>query len=432
MSGFADPLRYLERLGFGNELGVVPFRILQRRCFLVTDPDSIRQVLHTRIPPLSRGPTRGLKRWFGPSIFIRSGAGHDREREFWRTLFYDDVPASYTEAAVARARAAAERFGERDAVDVVAEMKRLRREIDWHVLTGGELERDAPGLANLLDVGFAAQTMLITPLGGVYWNSPLPASRRLRAAKGAVDARIDSLEAAVGSGAGNGSVIAEVARARETLAILRSEDELRGFVKTFLVANQLDTMLTWTLYLIARNRDVEARLHHELDRELRDRDPDAGDVGRLPYTSAVVKECMRVLPTAWVLSRGVEEAITIGGRAIPPGSLVVLSQWVTHRDPRIWSDATSFRPERWLDGEVGQGSRFAYFPQSGGLYGCIGTRVVGTIAPLVIATLARRWQFRQARDEVLEPRPRFLLEPPPFTLVAENRAREVQSGGRNG
>ena len=139
-----------------------------------------------------------------------------------------------------------------------------------------------------------------------------------------------------------------------------------------------------------------------------------------------------MLPTAWVLSRGVEEAITIGGRAIPPGSLVVLSQWVTHRDPRIWSDATSFRPERWLDGEVGQGSRFAYFPQSGGLYGCIGTRVVGTIAPLVIATLARRWQFRQAPDGVSQPRPRFLLEPPPFTLVAENRAREVQSGGRNG
>jgi cytochrome P450 len=333
----------------------------------------------------------------------------------------------YTEAAVARARAAAERLRERDAVDVFGEMKRLRREIDWHVLTGGELERDAPELAKLLDVGFAAQTVLITPLGGAYWSSPLPASRRLREAKGAVDACIDSLAAAVGSGAGNGGVIAEVARARRTREILRTEDEHRGFVKTFLVANQLDTMLAWTLYLISRNLDVEARLHHELDRELRDRDPHAGDVGRLPYTSAVVKECMRVLPTAWVLSRGVEEAITIGGRAIPSGSLIIFSQWVTHRDPRIWSDVTSFRPERWLDGEAEQVPRFAYFPQSDGLYGCVGTRVVGMIAPLVIATLAQRWRFRQSRDEVLEPRPRFLLEPPPFTLVAERRARRVQS-----
>jgi cytochrome P450 len=434
VSGFGDPLGYLERLGYGSELGVVPFRILGKRCFLVTDPDCVEQVVHTPMPPLSRGPTLGLKRWFGPSVFIAAGAAHDRERAFWQTLVQESVPESFAEAAVASARRAAARFDENPVVDVMREMTRLRREIDWYALTGGDLERDAPELAELLDVGFAAQTALITPLGTAYWHGPLPASRRLRAARQAVDGRIDSLVAATraGDGDGDGSVIAEAVRVRKRLDILRTADDLRGFVKTFLVANQFDTVLAWTWYLIARNPEAEAGLHDELDREVPDRDPDAGDVARLRYTSAVVKECMRLLPPAWVLTRGVAEELSIGGRAVPPGSLVVLSQWVTHRDPRIWIGPTSFRPERWLDGEVARVPRFAYFPLSGGLYGCVGTNVVGTIAPLVVATIARRWRLRQPRDELLKPRPRFLLDPPSFTLTAERRSMQAQSGGRAG
>src|SRR6266571_5202971 len=178
-----DPLGYLEQHGYGSDHGVVSFRILGKRCFLVTDPECIEQALHTPIPPLARGPTTGLKRWFTTSVFIEAGSGHDREREFWKALFSDAVPAAFTSAAVTYTRTAADRLEEGVPIDVYTEMKSIRRAVDWHVLTGGNLEQDAPELAALLDIGFAAQTVLITPLGAAYWY----ASRRLRAAKRAVD-----------------------------------------------------------------------------------------------------------------------------------------------------------------------------------------------------------------------------------------------------
>jgi cytochrome P450 len=424
------PLRYLERLGYGNQLGVVPFRLATKRAFLVTKPEYIEHVLHTPMPPLSRGPTVQLDHWFTTTVFTAEGHEHDREREFWKALFFDEVPATFLDAAVRYSRRIAEGFEEGVPVDVYSEMKRIRRAIDWHVLTEGDLERDAPELAALLDIGFAAQTALITPLGGAYWRSPLPASRRLRAAKRAVDVRIDEL-AVARRGGEEGGVLADAIQASETRGILKTDDELRGFVKTLLVANQFDTALAWTWYLLARTPPAEAALHEELDRDLSGHDPDPDDLGRLHYSAAVFKEAMRLLPPAWVLTRGVAEEVVIGGHVIPAGALVVFSQWVTHRDPRIWRDPTSFRPERWLDGEAEQIPRFAYFPQSGGLYGCIGTRVVGAIAPLVIATLARRWRFRGARD-VVRPRPKFLLEPSHFTLVPERRAGSGQSGGLEG
>jgi cytochrome P450 len=417
----AAPLRYLERLGYRHELGVVPFRLATKRAYLVTKPEYIGQVLRTPMPPLSRGPTVGLKHWFTTSVFTSEGRAHDREREFWKELFYDTVPAAYTQSAVRYARRAAERFEDGVPIDPYGEMKRIRRAVDWHALTGGELDRDAPDLAALLDTGFAAQTALISPFGSVYWR----ASGRLRAAKDAVDRRIDQLSAPRRAGE-EGGVIADAVRAGH---VLETEDELRGFVKTLLVANQFDTTLVWTWYLLARNPGAEAALHQELHRELPDGDPTPPDLDRLPYTKAVVKEAMRVLPPAWVLTRGVAEPVDIGGHTIHPGALIAFSQWVTHRDSRIWSEPTSFRPERWLDGEAGRVPPFSYFPQSGGPYGCVGTRVVDAIAPLVVATLARRWRLRGGSDAKL--RAKFLLEPSPFTLVPERRA-SAQMGGREG
>ena len=38
----------------------------------------------------------------------------------------------------------------------------------------------------------------------------------------------------------------------------------------------------------------------------------------------------------------------IGGHTIEKGALVIMSQWVVHRDPRWWNEPESFKPERWL------------------------------------------------------------------------------------
>ena len=57
---------------------------------------------------------------------------------------------------------------------------------------------------------------------------------------------------------------------------------------------------------------------------------------------------------------------TLGGWTVPKGSIVLMSQWITHRDPRFWREPDAFRPERWSNGETDGLPKFAYFPFGGG------------------------------------------------------------------
>jgi cytochrome P450 len=78
-----------------------------------------------------------------------------------------------------------------------------------------------------------------------------------------------------------------------------------------------------------------------------DRAPEADDLARLPYTEMVLAESMRLFPPAWIVGRRALENYEVGGFTVPKDSIVVASQWVTHRDPRHFPDPDRFDPERW-------------------------------------------------------------------------------------
>jgi len=61
--------------------------------------------------------------------------------------------------------------------------------------------------------------------------------------------------------------------------------------------------LFWAWDLPALNSDPETKLHNELREVLGAREPAIGDLPRLRYTEAVIKECMRLCPPAWVVGR---------------------------------------------------------------------------------------------------------------------------------
>ena len=84
---------------------------------------------------------------------------------------------------------------------------------------------------------------------------------------------------------------------------------------------------------------------------------------------------------------------TIGGHPIEQGALVILSQWVVHRDPRWWDEPDTFKPERWLSPSESAAARpkYAYFPFGGGSRVCIGESFAWTEAILLLATIAPRW-----------------------------------------
>jgi cytochrome P450 len=189
--------------------------------------------------------------------------------------------------------------------------------------------------------------------------------------------------------------------------------QVRDEALTLLLAGHETTAnaMAWTWYLLAQNPEAEARLHAELDEVLGGREPDAEDVPRLEYTRMVFSESMRCYPPAWVIARQAAEDCPLGPFTLPEGSLILMSQWVTHHDPRFYADPFAFRPERWTPEAAAARPRFAYYPFGGGSRLCIGEQFAWMEGVLLLAALASRWRFRLIPGHVVTPQPMITLRP---------------------
>ena len=126
-------------------------------------------------------------------------------------------------------------------------------------------------------------------------------------------------------------------------------------------------------------------------------------------------EVMRLYPAAYMMGRQAVAACDLGGYRLPAGATVLMSQWIMHRDPRLFDDPERFDPDRWADGLGQRLPQFAYFPFGGGPRVCIGNCFAMMEAVLVLATLAQRGRFTLL--------PGRRCAPPDITLKPERGIR---------
>src|SRR5262249_9718729 len=148
---------------------------------------------------------------------------------------------------------------------------------------------------------------------------------------------------------------------------------------------------------------AEARVVAELEAVLGDRSPQAEDLGRLVYLRKVVDEAMRLYPPLPVMPRTATTDDVVCGRRIPRRSIVVWLPWVVHRPRNLWDDPDLFDRERFAPEAVAARSRYAYLPFSVGPHVCIGATLALTEILTTFAVLARRFRFRLAPGQRIEP-----------------------------
>ena len=88
---------------------------------------------------------------------------------------------------------------------------------------------------------------------------------------------------------------------------------------------------------------------------------------------------------------------------------MIMSQWVTQRDPRFWRDPSSFDPGRW--GENAARPKYAYFPHGGGPRFCMGDSFAEMLSIIVIAMTARRFRLFPVSDAPVKLMPSYALFP---------------------
>jgi cytochrome P450 len=244
---------------------------------------------------------------------------------------------------------------------------------------------------------------------------PTPARRRGRAAVARLDRIVyDIIAARRASGEDRGDLLSTLLHARDADDGSRMTDrQVRDEIMTLFLAGHETTAvsLSWTWYLLARHPEVEARLLDELRGVLGGRRPAVADLPRLRYTEMVVTESMRLYPPVYSLTRRVAEPCEVGGHAIAPETVLVMSQWVVHRDPRWYDEPEAFQPDRWEHDLLKRLPRYAYFPFGGGPRLCIGNSFALMEATLLLAAIAQRFRFRLAPGAAVRPMLSVTLRP---------------------
>ncbi|KAL3813651.1 hypothetical protein ACJIZ3_014919 [Penstemon smallii] len=152
--------------------------------------------------------------------------------------------------------------------------------------------------------------------------------------------------------------------------------------------------MEWAMSALLNHPDKLAKARAEIDSLVgNNRLIDESDISHLPYLKNIISETSRLFPTAPLLVPHESSAdCKIGGYDIPKGTILQVNAWAIHRDPTIWDDPTSFKPERFEGGEVGPPK---LVPFGMGRRSCPGSDLAERVIRLTIASLIQCFEWKR-------------------------------------
>jgi cytochrome P450 len=409
-----DPLATLldARRTYGD---VVYFPVGPGSFYAVFHPRDVQRVLQSNADAFRKDNVFYEEiRWaFGNGLLTSQDADWQRQRRFVQPLFtrrridgYAAIMAAEAERLLADWRPIAAAGG---TVDLDAGMTALTLRIVGRILFGADTDEVLPVVRDAFGVvGAHARRRAYSPLAPPR-SWPTSRQRRAAAARRAMHEACQRLIDARRRARTEGDdLLGRLLAARDDEQSL-TDAEVRDQVLIFLLAGHDTTAIavTMALYLLARDAAVQARVRAEAREFHVGGDPT--DLGRLAYTTAVLKEAMRLYPPAWGIGRRTPTGDVLGGQTIPPGSDMLVSPWVTHRHPDVWPDPERFDPDRFTADD--ERHRYAWFPFGGGPRACIGQHFSLLEAALVLAAAVRQFTFTAIDDAPVRLVPRITLRP---------------------
>jgi pentalenene oxygenase len=296
--------------------------------------------------------------------------------------------------------AAMDRWKPGERLDLVRELFRLTTTVALRTLFSTRLgSPEAERLRQALDVFLrGAYTRALLPAAG---RLPTPGNRRYERALLHWRAQVAALVGGYRRGGGEpDDLMSRLLAARDEQGQGLSESEVADQVAVLMLAGgeTTSTAVVWSLHLLHGHPGILRQLQAEADTVLDGHVAGWEQLPRLDLTARVVREALRLFPPAWAIPRTAAREITLAGRTIPAGSLVVFSPYILHRLPGSYPDPTRFDPDRWLTGPAP--NRGSFLPFGAGPTKCIGEEFGLTESTLVLASVAARWNVLPAARTV--------------------------------
>lgn len=376
-------------------LPLIAGRVGNRTIALIADPAAAKTVLG--------GAEEKFPRWRIYQQVVGSGTGRQslsaatgaqwrRQRRVFSPMFRPEHAAQVlplVRRATARAMAAWRMRGDTVRIDAGREMTQLTLAIIWQALFGAAEKPNAPPL-----VARAAAEIDAAQLRGELNVPALKLAELADAAEHRGKLRgilpnnpFDNWDATAADAAPYGL----------------SRQELYDNARVLLGAGHETTALTltWALWLVAQEAEIQNRIHHEVDEVLGVGLVEDAHLSRLSFTARTLNETLRLFPPAFVTVRQARDPIVLAGERLPAATVLAVCIYALHRHREWWQEPDVFWPDRFSSGEPRH--RYAFLPFSAGPHACLGAAFAWKEAIAIFATILQH--FKVGTDNTVPVRP---------------------------
>ena len=197
------------------------------------------------------------------------------------------------------------------------------------------------------------------------------------------------------------------------------------FVLMFAGHETTATALTWALILLAFHPEEQHKIRSEIMEVIADgRAPIYEDYPRLIRSRAALQEAMRIFPPVVHIPRVAVQKCIINGIPFTPDQRVSISAFGLHRNPKIWPQPLTFRPDRFDERVSPPVDDYHWITFARGPSACIGSRFSLIEGTLILAMLLKRLKIEPPaglEEDALEgvisitlkpvPQPTLLVKP---------------------
>ena len=388
-----------------------------QRIIFLNDPELVETLLVKNHKDYHKDPGfAALRRLLGNGLLTSEDKFHLKQRRMIQPAFHKKRIDAYADSMVGISRRASDTWQDGATMDIHTEMMAVTLSIIAKTMFNADVSTDTEKVAHALDTVIQYNERYLNEfVGRIFDMLPIESSRKVKHAEEQLDAIIYGyIEEHRKSESDSGDLLDMLLQGRyEDDGTGMSDKQLRDECITLFLAGHETTAIamSWTWYLLSKHPEIEARLHEELDRVLGGRDATAEDVEKLDYTRRVFTESMRLFPPAFGFGRQAIRDNQLGPYAVKKGSVVIVSSIIMQQLDRLYDNAETFDPDRWLPERAEGLHKFAYFPFGGGVRKCIGENFAWMEGILLLATFAQHWKLRLAPDAKIASEPRITLRP---------------------
>ncbi|XP_030926572.1 cytochrome P450 81Q32-like isoform X1 [Quercus lobata] len=178
---------------------------------------------------------------------------------------------------------------------------------------------------------------------------------------------------------------------------------IKGLMMVLILAGT-DTsavILEWVMSNLINHPDVLKKARVDLDNQIgQEKLIDELDVSKLHYLQCIISETFRLYPAAPLLvPHFSSNDCTIGGYDIPRDTILLVNAWAIHRDPELWEDTTSFKPERF---EIGECDPYKLMPFGLGRRACPGAGLAQRTISLTLGSLIQCFEWERVTNEKVD------------------------------